>query len=345
MPLDLPFPIEADEIRRGLDAIGSLRVGVVGEAIIDEYAYCDSIGKSGKEPMLVTRFLECETQAGGALAVANHVAEFCREVELVTALGEYDRQEDFVRASLDSRVRPMLLTKSKAPTIVKRRYLDAYSKAKLLGVYRMDTAPLGDADAAQLREALEALCRRVDLVIVADYGHGLLGAAEAEQLCARAPYLALNTQLNADNGGYNTLSKYSRADYACLHEGEIRLDARDAHGELSVLLRRARERTGAAGIMATRGSKGTWLHTAAGDFLCPALATKVVERVGAGDALLALSSAAMRAGLSPAVVSVLANLAGAQAVAHVGNQGAIRKSALLAHLDLRGSGPTARRSA
>lgn len=314
-----------------------LRVGVVGEAIIDEYAYCDSVGKSGKEPMLVTRYLHCEAQAGGALAVANHVAEFCGCVELVTMLGEQERREAFVRASLHERVRPTLLTKAKSPTIVKRRYLDAYSKTKLLGVYRMDTSPLEFGDAARLHEALTALARRVDLVIVADYGHGLLGGREAEHLAAHAPFLAVNTQLNADNAGYNTLSKYPRADYACLHEGEIRLDARDAHGDLGVLLRRARERTGAAGIMATRGSKGTWLHTASGDFSCPALATEVVERVGAGDAVLALSSAAMRVGASPAVVNVLANLAGAQAVSYIGNQASIRKAALLAQLDRLGS--------
>src|SRR5690606_30445315 len=134
---------------------------------------------------------------------------------------------------------------------------------------------------------------------VADYGHGLLGGREAEHLAAHAPFLAVNTQLNADNAGYNTLSKYPRADYACLHEGEIRLDARDAHGDLGVLLRRARERTGAA--------------------------------------VLALSSAAMRVGASPAVVNVLANLAGAQAVSYIGNQASIRKAALLAQLDRLGS--------
>ena len=60
----------------------SLRVLVVGEAIVDEYRYCETLGKSGKEPILATRYLHSETFAGGILAVANHVAAICDRVSL-----------------------------------------------------------------------------------------------------------------------------------------------------------------------------------------------------------------------------------------------------------------------
>ena len=38
-----------------------MKVLVVGEAIIDQYNYCEAIGKAGKEPVLVSRFLSSET--------------------------------------------------------------------------------------------------------------------------------------------------------------------------------------------------------------------------------------------------------------------------------------------
>jgi len=324
---------DAAEVRRGLESMLAIRVTVVGEAIVDEYAYCDSVGKSGKEPMLVTRFLHCEEQAGGALAIANHMAEFCGEVRLLTALGEFDRRETFVRASLHPNIRPTFITKPASPTIVKRRYLDSYSKAKMLGVYRMETSALSEAAADAFSEGLRRTTSECDLVVVADYGHGLIHRRQVEELTGLATFLALNTQLNADNGGYNTLSKYPRADYACLHEGELRLDARDAHGDLVMLLRRARERIRGQAVMATRGASGTLLHTKEGEYECPAFAKSVVERVGAGDAVLALSSAAVCAGLQPDAVNVLANLAGAQAVSYMGNHASIRKEALLTQLD------------
>ena len=44
--------------------------------IIDQYIFCEAIGKSGKEPMLVLRELESNNYLGGAAAVANHLVNF-----------------------------------------------------------------------------------------------------------------------------------------------------------------------------------------------------------------------------------------------------------------------------
>jgi bifunctional ADP-heptose synthase (sugar kinase/adenylyltransferase) len=314
----------------GLDAIRRLKVAVVGETIVDEYAYCDAIGKSGKEPIIVNRFLGCDAQGGGVLAVANHLADFCDEVEIVSALGSIDRREAFVRSALRPGVVPTFVTKTDAPTIVKRRYIDAYSGAKMMGVYHMDTAPLAGADEAAFLAALERALERCDVVVVADYGHGLIGRRAVELLCGRSRFLAVNTQLNAANSGYHVLSKYPRADYVCLHEGELRMDARDLRADLPVLLETTATRMGARAIMATQGKQGTTLFTRDGGlFRCPALANVVVERIGAGDAVLALSSVAMAAGLPAELVGVLGNLAGAQMVAVMGNSASIRKTRLV----------------
>lgn len=327
---DVAARIGMSGLMAGLDALRGLRVAVVGETIIDEYAYCDAIGKSGKEPIIVNRFLNCDAQGGGVLAVANHLADFCGHVEIVSALGSIDRREDFVRDSLRPGITPTFITKTGAPTIVKRRYIDAYSHAKMMGVYHMDMAPLAGADEDAFIAALEPALARCDVVIVADYGHGLVTRRGVDVLCERSKFLAVNTQLNAANAGYHVLSKYPRADFACLHEGELRMDARDLRADLHALLEITAERMGARAVMATQGKSGTSLFThGRGVFRCPALATTVLERIGAGDAVLALSSVAVAAGLAPELVSVLGNLAGAQMVAVMGNSASIRKSRLV----------------
>lgn len=318
------------DLSAGLDAIRRLKVAVVGETIIDEYAYCDAIGKSGKEPIIVNRFLSCDAQGGGVLAVANHLADFCHHVELVSALGSVDRREEFVRGALRPGIAASFVTKTGSPTIVKRRYIDAYSRAKMMGVYHMDMSPLGGDDELAFVAALESALSRCDVVIVADYGHGLVTRRAVETLCERSKFLAVNTQLNAANAGYHVLSKYPRADFACLHEGELRMDARDLRADLAALLEATADRMSARSVMATQGKSGTALFTKhRGVFRCPALATTVVERIGAGDAVLALSSVATAAGLAPELVSVLGNLAGAQMVAVMGNSASIRKARLV----------------
>lgn len=322
-----------EDILRDVDALRERRVLVVGETIIDEYAYCSALGKSGKEPMLVTRFQSCEAQAGGVLAIANHLADFCGHVELVSALGAVESREEFVRSALRPEIRAQFSYTESAPTIVKRRYIEAYSLAKMFGVYHIDDTPLAGDEEDAFYTLLDGALDRCDTVVVGDYGHGLLTPRVVTLLSKKARFLALNTQLNAANAGYHTLSKYPRADYACLHEGELRMDARDLRSELRGLMELTANGFGARALMVTLGKRGTLLYQRnAGFFACPALASTVIERVGAGDAVLALSSVAVAAGLAPELVGILANLAGAQAVAVIGNSAHVSKARLLESL-------------
>ena len=66
-----------------------------------------------------------------------------------------------------------------------------------------------------------------DLVVVADYGHGMLSASAIDVLCSRSRFLAVNTQSNAGNHGFNMISKYPRADYVCLAQREVALETRN----------------------------------------------------------------------------------------------------------------------
>ena len=49
---------------------------IVGETIIDEYVFCDAVGKSGKEPVLVLKEMKSEQYYGGAAAIAKHISNF-----------------------------------------------------------------------------------------------------------------------------------------------------------------------------------------------------------------------------------------------------------------------------
>ena len=56
---------------------------VIGETIIDQYIFCEVLGKSGKEPHLVIKDDFKETYLGGAGAIANHLSTFCLKLALV----------------------------------------------------------------------------------------------------------------------------------------------------------------------------------------------------------------------------------------------------------------------
>src|SRR6185503_5141932 len=85
------------DVHGWLERARKLRVLVVGETIVDEYQYCDSIGKSSKAAALVAKAVSSERFAGGIVAVANNVASVCDEVTVVTQLGRMSSHEGFGR--------------------------------------------------------------------------------------------------------------------------------------------------------------------------------------------------------------------------------------------------------
>ena len=80
--------------------------------------------------------------------------------------------------------------------------------------------------------ALRGQLSGYDVVIVFDFGHGMLSQEAVKILADEAPFLAVNTQSNAGNLGYHMISKYPRADYVCVAESEIRLETRDRRGDV-----------------------------------------------------------------------------------------------------------------
>lgn len=313
-----------------IDSLRGLKVLVVGETILDEYVYCSALGKSSKEPILALQYLSDETHAGGALAISNHLAEFCAQVDLVTYLGAKDPREEFVRSSLKPNVSPKIVLKRDSPTIVKRRFVQKYQVTKLLEIYEMNDAPLEGAEEAELCAFLEARLGGYDVVVAADFGHGLIGPRAVELIAKKSKFLSVMTQINAANIGFHTISKYPRADYICIQEGELRLDHRNKQEGLMPLVERMAKRMAASTVMVTRGSAGTLLYRQGEGFSeCPAFAIKVVDRIGAGDAVLAVTSLCAAAKAPSDVMGFLGNLAGAQAVTIVGNSASVSRVAML----------------
>ena len=77
-----------NEIKILIDKFKKVKTLVIGEAIIDQYNFCDALGKSGKEPVLVLKDLKTEEYLGGAAAISKHVSSFSEKVTLLTMIGQ-----------------------------------------------------------------------------------------------------------------------------------------------------------------------------------------------------------------------------------------------------------------
>jgi rfaE bifunctional protein kinase chain/domain len=323
--------LDFEEIQQWFEKLKDLRVLVVGETIIDEYAYCDALGKSGKEPVLNMRHLYEESYLGGVLAIARHLKGLGCKTEILSMLGEKREFEDEILKDLDG-IRCHFFPKSNSPTIVKRRYVDQYSRAKLLGVYKINDEQITEEKEAKILTFLQDNIKNYDLVLVGDYGHGFLTTNIIEYITTHANFLALNTQSNSANLGFHTISKYPKADFICIHSGELRQDYRSRFEKTEDLMLDLAKKLQTQRTLITMGKKGLLGFDDDVIESCPAFASKIIDRVGAGDTVLAITSVLSYIKAPLILTLVSGNLAGAFAVSVQGNKSALDSVQILKSL-------------
>ena len=320
-----------DDLCELIESVRDYRVLLVGDAIIDEYQYVLPMGKTPKENMIATRYQDRELFAGGVFAAANHVASFCKQVDIITCLGDVESYAELARESLHPNVRMKAFTRAGAPTTLKRRFVDPSYMRKLFEVYFMNDEPL----TSDVQSALDAEVARVagdyDVVIAADFGHGLLAQSSIETLSGKARFLAVNTQSNSANLGYNLVTKYPRADYLCIDAPEARLAVSDRMSGLNDIARRLiEEHVDCSKIIVTQGKHGCLTYERGGiAHTIPAFAKNVIDTVGAGDAFLAVTAPLVAAGGAMHHVGFIGNVVGALKVEIVGHRRSIDKPSLI----------------
>ncbi len=325
-----------DSIHSALAGMEDLRVLVVGDVIIDEYVYTEFQGITSKDHAPSVRYRDSQRQWGGAYAVARHLSDVCRTVTLAGIAGPGEELTlDTAPPGAPEDVDRVFEVDPHSRTVIKRRFVvDNRRQDPLQKVFSVNYVVAADAitdeTRERLRERLASLMSRHDVILVADYGHGLLDPITRELVERDARWLALNCQTNTANFGFNLITKYHRADSFSVDEAELALAFRDREGPKEPLLRRLRAHLSASGGWLTRGAAGS-VAVSEDDALAttPAFTTHVKDTIGAGDAYFALASAAFGSGAPLEVAAFLGNVGGALAANIVGNTSAIKKHQVL----------------
>uniref|UniRef100_A0A6M3J8N3 Putative carbohydrate kinase n=1 Tax=viral metagenome TaxID=1070528 RepID=A0A6M3J8N3_9ZZZZ len=167
---------------------------------------------------------------------------------------------------------------------------------------------------------------KYDLVIVNDFGHGFINRDIIETF-SQARFLAVNTQTNTDNAGFNLITKYPRADYVCLDEPETRLACQDKYGKIENLILLLSKNVKCNKIAVTHGQYPTIMYD--GKFYeIPTLSNGLKDTTGAGDAFFAITAPCVATGLPMDVVGFIGNAVGALKVKIVCNRSSVEPEAL-----------------
>lgn len=320
----------ADEIVGLLERIKDYRVLVIGDAIVDEYQYVVPMGKSAKENMIATLFQGGEMFAGGVIAAANHLANFCAEVDVITAIGSIDSDEELLLRARQDNVDVHLIERRGKPTTRKCRFIDPSYMRKLFEVYTMDDTPLDAALEAELNSRIAERIGDYDMVLITDFGHGLIGRSTIDLITEKSKFLAVNAQSNSANMGFNLITRYPRADYICIDAPEARLATGEKLAEIETIAAEILpSKVRCDRLILTHGKHGCVTY-AKGEPISriPALTRNVVDTVGAGDAFLAVTAPLVRAGAPMKMIGFVGNVVGALKVGIVGHRSSVDKAAV-----------------
>ena len=318
-------------IVEAVESLSSMRVLVIGDAILDEYQYVAPLGQSGKGHQFTAALLQKELFLGGALIIANHVGGFVKQVDLVTAVSECCPYRSYVEGGLLCNVTPQFID-TESMTLLKKRYVqkDGKTLTKLFETYSTTSSQLDQNGSDEVISRLQK--GSYDLVLACDFGNGFTNPAVVKALSSVPHFLAVNTQTNSGNRGFNVITHYQRANYISLNEPELRLAAHDRNRSLEAVAEEIRARLRAEALSITRGSAGVLVRTEHDYFEIPAMTMEAIDRIGAGDCYFALSALCMARGLSPFLAGFVGSVAAAMGVQIVGNSASINKVGLCKYI-------------
>lgn len=294
-----------DKICAAFERADKLKIAFVGETIIDEYRYVLPLAKPSKEFIVASvEARQPEEFLGGVIAAKFH--------------GDWRLARFLTAPTLHS------------TPIRKTRFVDADFTKKLFEVYSATDVNLSEIGRERFQSELIEAVQSNDVVIVLDFGHGLMGAKE-RHIAEAAKFLAVNAQTNAGNYGFNPITKYQMADYICIDEPESRLATGLRGDSIDDVFNGLYGKGAYPKIAITQGRHGSCVCNGTTNHV-PAFATNGLDTMGAGDAFLAVTAPLVATGLELEAAAFVGNVAGAIKVSIVGHRRHVTRAEIMAKI-------------
>jgi rfaE bifunctional protein kinase chain/domain len=313
-------PIDSlrDRLLAIVDDFAGVRVAILGDLLVDEFIYGRISRVSREAPVLILEYDSTDIVPGGAGNAANNVAALGGNAVAIGIAGEDEagrRLLDAMRQRIDIR---NVVTHRSLTTPTKTRILAGgvhSAKQQVVRVDRTTRAPVPEKVRTAIARRVSTALGRSDALIVSDYGSGLVTPAlvRIAQRTLRGPG-AHQPPVLVDSR--YSLLKYRRMTMCTPNESEVEALLGVRIGENSRVLERAGRtllaRTGAAGVLITRGSRGMALFEPDRPTVHIEIfgSDQIADVTGAGDTVIATMTLALAAGGTAEEAAHLANYAG-----------------------------------
>jgi rfaE bifunctional protein kinase chain/domain len=313
--------ISFNDLRSTLAKFKGLKAHVVGDTIVDSYTYCSMIGGMTKTPTMSVRFERKVDYVGGAGVVAKHLRAAGADVTFSTVLGD-DALKTFVLDDLQTfGVHCLPIIDATRPTTNKNAIVaETY---RMLKVDTLDNRSISDKIVEQLRTQLADT--PTDAVVFSDFRHGMFNRGTIPQLIESIPDGVFKVADSQVASRWGNILEFQGFDLITPNEREARFALGDQDSVVRPLALELLKRSGCGTLILKCGERGiityrsTVLHDPRSFFSVDTFASRVVDAVGAGDALLAYATLAQVVSKNAVIASILGNMAAGIECEYEGN--------------------------
>lgn len=294
------------------------RILVVGDLMIDEYLWGEVDRISPEAPVQIVSVNTEDYTLGGSGNVVNNIATLGANVAVAGVIGTGRNGQLLLKMFKGLNVDTSgIIRESNRPTTMKTRIIAA--NQQVLRIDRETRKPISDATVAKLATFIENKIPAVDVVLISDYGKGVITSTLLSRLIAAAR--KHNKMTIADPKGLD-FSKYSGVSLLTPNKKEAALAAGIQIVDESTLAEAGNKilRTiDIDNLLITCGKNGMVLFQQnKAPYKINAEARQVYDVSGAGDTVLAVLGLGIAAGESFENSMALANVAAGIVVGKLG---------------------------
>ena len=298
-----------DSFRQSLDKLKGKKVHVVGDTIVDSYTQTAMIGGQTKTPTMSVLYERRDDYIGGAAVVAEHLRAAGAEVVFSTVLGD-DALKDFVLDGLKKlgvECRPVI--DHTRPTTNKNAIVAG--GYRLLKIDTLDNRTISDEILEELATSVsETSC---DAVVFSDFRHGVFNRRTIPHLVKAIPQGVYKVADSQVASRWGNIMEFENFHLITPNEREARFALADQDSGVRPLAYALCKAAKCETMILKLGDRGvlTCRNGGTDGIVVDSFVERVVDTVGAGDALLAYATLAMLATRSDTVATILGSMAAA----------------------------------
>lgn len=300
-------------ISKLIDNFKKIKIGVIGDLMLDEYVMGKVERISPEAPVPVVKVVEEKFVLGGSANVVNNLAVLGANVICGGIVGN-DKNADRLMNAFSKNVNTSLILKcDDRPTIVKRRVIA--NNQQLLRLDWEEEFHINEKQEKEIISKLEKNIKELDALILSDYDKGLLTPNLSQKII----------KLCKENNVIITVDPKPKNIENFIGASSITPNKKEAYSavkksyqtDIDLVGKELKERFNLETVLITRSDEGMTLYDE-NIHNIPTYAKEVYDVTGAGDTVISVFTLARAAGATWEEAAKIANTAGGIVVGKIG---------------------------